>query len=345
MRLKKGKQFATTESIRDDFYHIHQKLSFHTLSVNLLITFGIMTLATFFCFLFREIGIHESNIIVAYILGVLIVAKQTEGYFYGIFASFIGVLAFNFFFTEPYYTLLTYGPDYPVTFAIMLIIAIITSTLTAKAKRETLISSMREQRTLLLYQINKSLIKVRNIHQITEVSGKSIAQLFDRTVVIATVDAKNQLSTPYIYALKNDGKPEIFESAQEMRAVTETFETGKAVGAGTDSFSDNKAYYQPIKGQNKILGVIGVSCFKQKNLSVDQINLLEAVATQISLTIERERVYEKQAKTKMDIESERLRSNLLRAISHDLRTPLTGILGATGTILDNDGVLDNKVKR
>ena len=313
--------------------------------VNLAITIGIMTLATLLSFLFRYIDFHESNIIVAYILGVLLVAKQTDGYFYGILASVDGVLTFNFFFTEPYYTFLTYRPDYPVTFVIMLIAAIITSTLTAKAKREARLSSLREKRTQILYQINKGLLKARSINLIAEIGGKDIAKLLNRSVVIATVNSSGDLGEPYIYAFNNDERADIFKSFLEIQAVSYTYKTGNPVGAGTSILSDSSAHYLPVKGQSGTLGVIGVSCFDRELLSNEQKTLFEAVTTQIALAIEREVLSEKQQKSKMDIERERLRGNLLRAMSHDLRTPLTGILGATATILDNDDVLDKKVKR
>jgi len=313
-------------------------------AMNFAVTIGIMALATLLSFLFRYIGFHESNIIVAYILGVLLAAKQTDGYFYGIVASIVGVLTFNFFFTEPYYTFATYRPDYPVTFAIMLIAAIITSTLTSKAKQEARLSFLREKRTQILYQISKSLLKVRNINQITEVGVKNIAKLLNRSVIIATINSANGLGEPYIYTFNKDERANIFKSFNEIQVISETFQTGNPSGAGTNVFVDSLAYYLPIKGQSGILGVVGVSCFEKKFLADEQKTLLEAVTTQIALAMERERLIEKQQKSKMEVERERLRGNLLRAMSHDLRTPLTGILGSTATILDNDEVLDKKVK-
>lgn len=334
------------DSLSDGEYYAPSKRHPVRLTIiNLAVTVGIMTSATLLSFFFRYIGFHESNIIVAYILGVLLVAKQTDDYFYGILASVIGVLTFNFFFTKPYYTFWAYRPDYPITFVIMLIAAIITSTLTAKAKNEAKLSSLREKRTRILYQINKSLLKVRSMNQIAEIGGEAISKLFSRSVIIVTVNSSDSLGEPYIYAFNNDERAAVFESFFEMQAISETFKTGDPVGAGTAVFADRAAYYLPVKGQNEILGVIGVSCFERQLLSDEQKILLEAVTTQIALAIERERLSERQQKSKMDMERERLRGNLLRAISHDLRTPLTGILGATATILDNDDILDNKVKR
>lgn len=88
--------------------------------LNVITTIIILVGVTFLAFFFKKIAFHESNIIIAYILGVLIVAKQTDGYIYGIIASILGVLTFNYFFTEPYFTFYVNRADYPVTFAVML---------------------------------------------------------------------------------------------------------------------------------------------------------------------------------------------------------------------------------
>lgn len=311
---------------------------------NLTITIVTMVGITLLSFFFRHIGFHESNIIVTYILGVLIVAKQTEGYFYGIVASILGVLVFNFFFTEPYYTFYVHRADYPVTFVIMLIAAMITSTLTVKVKREANLSQYREQKTQLLYQINKNLLQVRTMSQIAEVGGRDIGRLFNRSVLIATNNPSDSKEEPYIYSHEND-HGNLFKEDIGIEAISEVYKLGKPVGAGTTIFPDSLAYFFPIMGHGSVIGVVGISCDMNQCLSGEQITLLETVTTQIALAIEREHLWEKQQKSKMDVEKERIKGNLLRAISHDLRTPLTSILGATSTILDNDHLLDANVKK
>ena len=345
MKVNESDNLSLSDLGEVEYNNYKEPRTVRVIAGNFAITISIMTAATFLSFLFRYVDFHESNIVMAYLLGVLFVAKQTEGHLSGILASVIGVLTFNFFFTEPYYTFNAYRPDYPVTFAIMLIVAIITSALTSKVKRESRLASLREKRTQILYQINKALLKVRSINQIAEVGGRDLVKSFNRSVIIATVNSADDLGEPYIYPFNNDERADIFQSFIEMQAISETFKTGQAVGAGTGLFSDSHAYYLPIKGQSGSLGVIGVSCFNGLLLSEEQKNLLEAVTTQMALAMERERLSERQQKSKLDVERERLRGNLLRAISHDLRTPLTGILGATATILDNDAILDSRVKR
>lgn len=314
------------------------------IAVNSLKALAIMVLVTLLSLLFRYIGINESNIIVAYILGVLLVAKFTDGYFYGIFASVLGVLTFNFLFTEPYYNLSTYRPDYPITFSIMLVAAIITSTLTAKVKEAARGSFIREKRAQILYQISKSLLKARNLDQIAEISITNVARLFNRSVIITMVNSLGTLEEPHIYPFNNDKRISIFKSFNEEQAISMSFKTGKPVGVGTDKCFDSVAFYLPIKGQSGTLGVIGISCYDDRLLSDEQKVLLEAVITQIALAIEKELLSEQQQKSKIEVESERLKGNLLRATSHDLRTPLTGIMGSTATILENYDVLDKEVK-
>lgn len=331
-----------------DVMHENKENMFNKSDRNIVINFSITIITmigiTFLSFFFRYIGFHESNIIVTYILGVLIVAKQTEGYFYGIVASIVGVLVFNFFFTEPYYTFYVHRADYPVTFVIMLVAAMITSALTVKVKKEAMLSQSREQKTQLLYQINKNLLQVRTMSQIAEVGGRDIGQLFNRSVLIATSNPEKINEEPYIYVHNNEDDTLLIAEV-ELQAISETFNLGKPVGAGTDLFSKCLAYYFPIMGHGSVIGVVGIACFNGQYLSEEQILLLETVTTQIALAIERERLWEKQQKSKMDVEKERIKGNLLRAISHDLRTPLTSILGATSTILDNDHILAGEVKR
>ncbi|HEY0827197.1 MAG TPA: DUF4118 domain-containing protein, partial [Bacilli bacterium] len=318
----------------------HPKIKLMTM--NLLITLGILTLATLLAFIFRYVGVHESNIIIAYILGVLFVAKQTEGFIYGIVASIISVLTFNFFFTEPNYSFFTHSPDYVITFVTMLIAALITSTLTTKAKQEARLSFLREKRAKILYRISKSLLRVRSMKEIAEVGAKDIANLLNRSVIIATVHLSETLREPHIYAYNHDERTNVFKSFIE---ISKMFSTIHSKETSTEGIFDNFAYYVPIKGQSGILGVVGVSCVDNILLSDEHKTLLEAVTTQMALAMERERLSEEQQSSKIEVESEKLKGNLLRAMSHDLRTPLTGILGATATILDHDELLEKEVKR
>ncbi|WP_298838760.1 DUF4118 domain-containing protein [Clostridium sp.] len=308
-------------------------------------TIVIMTLFTMLSLIFRKIGFHESNVIIVFILGVLFVARNTEGYVYGVLAAIIGVLAFNFFFTIPYYSFLVYRSDYPVTFVVMLIAAIITSTLTSRVKTQVNISFVRENRMRILYKINNLLLTAKDKKQVVEFCGQNLIDMFNRTIMIAIVDINNNLNKPNIYLFNDQYDKKIFESVIEVEGAQKCFKTGKSVGVEAEIPKSSVGYYHPIMGQNKILGVIGIACFKENILSENEKILLQSVATQMALAIEREDLYEKKRQVNMEKDRERLRGNLLRSISHDLRTPLAGILGCISTISDNYDVLDNDTKK
>ncbi|MPQ30321.1 DUF4118 domain-containing protein [Clostridium estertheticum] len=312
---------------------------------NALETIVIMTLFTILSLIFRKIGFHESNVIIVFILGVLFVARNTEGYVYGVLAAIIGVLAFNYFFTIPYYSFLVYRSDYPVTFVVMLIAAIITSTLTTRVKTQVKISFVRENRMRILYKINNLLLTGKDKRQVVESCGNNLIDMFNRTIMIAIVDNKNVLQKSNIYLFNDKYNKDIFESGIEVEGAQRCFKTGKSVGIEAEIPIDSVGYYHPITGQNKILGVIGIACFEKNALSENEKILLQSVSTQMALAIEREDLYEKKRQINVEKDRERLRGNLLRSISHDLRTPLAGILGSVSTISDNYDVLDNDTKK
>ena len=295
-----------------------------------------MTIVTITSLLFRYFNFTESNIIMVYILGVLLVSRETDGYFYGICASVLGVLSFNFFFTKPFYTFIAHSREYPITFGVMLIIAIITSTLTTKVKREAEFSRIREKRTETLYNMSRNLLTTRNIDQIISTAAINIANMCGNNVVLYTMDDNNNLAEPYIYAVNDDSNIRLLLSENERKAAYEVFIKGLPIGV--------EVYYLPVIGRNKTLGVIGVDCH-ENGLSHEQKMLIDAIAVQIALSIEREIFSIKQQQSNMEMESERLRSNLLRAVSHDLKTPLTGIVGAASTILDSWENIDDDTKK
>lgn len=300
---------------------------------------GIMAASTLISTAFKSLGFHESNFIMTYNIGVLLVAYFTDGYFYGIMASIMGVLTFNYFFTEPYYTLVAYSPEYPVTFIIMLIVALITSTLTAQVKRESQRAETREKRIRILYQIEKDLLSVNSKPQLLTVAAKDIRGLFDASVLIYAADLNGDLNMRHV-----EGN-NVFQEEKEKAALLETFQSGMASGSGKELFSNCSAYYLPIGGPSGVLGVIGIAFPDKYILSESQKIFLDTISAQIALAMERERLYEKQQRTKMEIEKERLRGDLLRSVSHDLRTPLTSILGSVGTMVENYDVLNDDVKK
>jgi two-component system sensor histidine kinase KdpD len=321
------------------YYHGTPKSVFLTSLKNSGIMLGLIAAATFISFGLRALGFHESNFIMTYNLGILIIAYFTDGYMYGIIASILGMLTFNFFFTVPYYTLQAYSPEYPVTFIIMLIVALITSTLTARVKRESRLAESREKRINILYQIDKSLLSVKSKQQVFEVAARDIGELFDTSVLLYAPEKNSDSVLKHIYG------QDIFNTENDNKACIEAFQSGNPCGAGTELFPNCNAYYLPITGQSGVLAVVGIGFQSKSYLSEARKLFLDTIETQIALVLEREQLYESQHQTKLEIMRERLRGDLLRAVSHDLRTPLTGILGSASTMLTNYDSLNDGVKK
>ncbi|MEG0766695.1 MAG: DUF4118 domain-containing protein, partial [Clostridia bacterium] len=121
----------------------------------------VLTLATLLGLLFRTLGFSEANIIMVYILGVLITAIVTSHRIYSLISSVLSVMVFNFFFTEPFFTLLAYGKDYPVTFLIMFLSAFITGNLVTKIQRQATLSAQTAHRTKVLLETNQLLERAK----------------------------------------------------------------------------------------------------------------------------------------------------------------------------------------
>jgi two-component system sensor histidine kinase KdpD len=308
--------------------------------VDTLKTVGLLIAATLLCMLLRSWGIGEQNIIMVYILSVLIVARTTAGYAYSVIASILSVLAFNFFFTEPYYSFNAIQPGYPLTFFIMLLAAFITSALTVRVKTQAQLAVERERRTEVLYEINKKLLVTRGLDNITAVTNEYITKLFRRSVIIYTDDPGNH-STGVFKQSSSDPDSSFLLSEDERAVAHWVFVNQKYAGAGTDTLMGSKAFYMPISSQAKTLGVIGLSCIRGRLSQTNRL-FLHMLASQVAMALERQFLSDEQRRILVEAEKEKMRSNLLRAISHDLRTPLTSISGASSAILENGGLLDRQ---
>lgn len=315
---------------------VNCKISFKEAIISILIMF----ITTIISIILDGIGFSEANVIMIFILGVIIVHIETTGYTLGTICSTLGITIFNYFFTEPRYSLQFFDKSYLATFPIMLVVTFIIGTLTNKIQREARNSSAREKRTEALYRVSRKLLSATCTADVVVIGIKYISRLLERTVV-CYLAKENKLSTPFVYNIDTKEKDSIILDSKEETAAYWSFFNDKESGAGTNTFYGLKGYYMPLKSQGKILGVIGISCAKGI-LEPEQKFIFETVASQISIAIDREILSEIQENSKLEIESERLRSNLLRSISHDLRSPLAGIKGAVSTIIENGNLISKE---
>lgn len=303
-------------------------------------TLLIIVAATFISLILQALNISDQNIIMVYILSVLIISRVTVGYLYGVLASGLTVLVFNYFFTVPYYTLHAIQEGYPITFVIMLLVALITSALTVRIKTQARLAVEREHRTEVLYEINKKLLASRDFEETIELINAYMVKIFGRSAIFYSQDPEDHDSETFLQSAL-DGDAAFLKSESERAVAHWVFMNKKCAGAGSDTLMGAGAFYMPIVSRSRVLGVIGLSC---ANGVLNQNNrlFLRMIASQVEMALERHYLSNEQRRMLIESEKEKMRSNLLRGISHDLRTPLTGILGASSAILENGSIIDQE---
>jgi two-component system sensor histidine kinase KdpD len=297
---------------------------------------GVLIAATLVSCALRALGVGDHNIIMVYILGVLVISRYTEGYLYGCVSSVLAVLAFNFFFTEPYYTLNTIQPGYPITFLIMFLVSAIMSAMTVRMKAQIRLSIERERRTEVLYDFNKKLLVACDLGEIRSVVEDQLFAIFGKKIYLHADD-------PVTGENSKQGNSRQL-SANEQSVIHWVFANGKPAGTGTATLSLLSSFYAPVTGRDGTIGVIEVACETGRPLSRDNMAFVEIVSTLIAIALERQGLSDRQRTMELEAERERMRYDFLRGLSHDLRTPLTAILGASNVLLENGDILDSDAR-
>lgn len=301
----------------------------------------ITLLTTITSYILRYYGLRDDNILLVYTLGVLLVSVWANGYSVGVISSIINIVLLNYLFTKPLYTLSIDDPNYIITLFVFCVVGIITSTLTSRIKYQMEKYSKREQNTQMLYQISRNFIRLSSKEDIVNKAIDILSMALSKDIVCYIENKNTKTFDLYEKTLiKESINPLITED--EKAVASWVFNNKTLAGNSTDTLPGAKGFYIPIIGIKDTLGVIGVSCDK-KYLDNEDLSLIESVIAQMAIALDREELSEIQKQASLEIESERLRSNLLRAISHDLRTPLAGISGAVSTIIKNKDLIDESV--
>lgn len=298
-----------------------------------------MLICTAISMIFFHIKMFESNIVMIYLLGILLFSYLAEGYSYSLFSTICAVLLYNFFFTEPYYTLKVNNPAYFITFFIMFMVGFITSMLTIRVKMERQLVEDREEYISSLYYIEKKLLDVKSEEDLAKTSAEDISRQLNANIVVQFYNTTGDM------VCKNIQGEEIFNGDTDRSACLETYQSGSPCGHGTALFFDAKAYYKPILSQNGVLGVIGIALPGDSTLTYAQNTFIDVIIPQIAVVLERQNISKKQQIVQIEMQKERLRADMLRSISHDFRTPLAGIMGLASTARDNYDKISDEVRK
>src|SRR5262249_19905175 len=235
---------------------------------------------------------------------------------------------FDFIFVPPYYSFTVNDAQYFLTFGVMLAIGLLISTLTARVKEQLRASQEQERRTAALYRFTKQLSEITGVEFLVRAAGQQLTDICAGEVVIFLRRGKEAV------AIRFGENTEI--AKQQINAVVAQWvsDHDQVAGAGTDTLPNATALFVPLIGSQRTVGALGVRpTDAQRFLDPDQRRLLETCASLVALSIERDESVLEAQDAQLQVQTEQLRSSLLSSVSHDLRTPLAAIAGASSTLL------------
>ena len=308
---------------------------------NLAKTALILAVCSGVGFLFSSIGLAITNVVLIYILGVMGVALTTTGYVYSLLSSLLSVLVFNFFFTEPFYSLRS-SPDYLATFAVMFTAALLSSSLTSRIKAQSIQTANKAYQTEVLLSTSQLLQKVDDRRAILEVVQRQLSRLLEHSVLCYDSD----LDAPALCAIEQDGGFEGIDLAGERHVARWVRENAKHAGRTTRMFPEVKCLYMAVRSEGRVWAVIGIRADNSPPIDEYRKNLMISILDECALAVEKDHMTREKQRIEENARQESLRANLLRSISHDLRTPLTSISGNAAILVENQGRLsDESLKR
>lgn len=301
----------------------------------------VLLTATLIGYVFYILRFTEANIIAVYIFGVLVTSIITTSRLCGFVTSIVSVLVFNFFFTIPRFTFHFNDPDYPVTFTIMFMVAFLTGSLATKLKENAKQSAQAAFRTKILLETNQLLQKETDENAILRVTAGQLTKLLKRDIVIYPSVGKD-IGNPQIYYTEDGGEPKVITEKEKATAQW-VFRNNKHAGATTDTLANAKCLYLAVRSGSSVYGVVGISMDKIPLDSFENSVTL-SILGECALALENMKNAREKEEAAVMAKNEQLRANLLRAISHDLRTPLTSISGSAGNLMANYQKMDDETR-
>lgn len=301
----------------------------HVHITNTIKMFLILAVCTMISYIFFHLELRAENIMIVYLTGVLLVIIENKKFFWGVIASFLSIILFNFLFTTPRFSLAMDDANYLITIFIFLIVSFFVSTLTSKLQTTLQISKQKEEQTRILYENSRTFLQLSGLENSIMYGIETVYEILKLECIIylASDQADRILSEPYC-SRKMKHKKEIENASSAIWCYQNIIECGK----GTSFFYDSNWLYLPLQSPRQILGVAAIYIEEGSNHSR---LVMDTLLSQIALAIEKEELSMVQEKNLVEIEKEKLRNTLLRSISHDLRTPLTSISGSSSFIINS----------
>jgi len=306
-----------------------------TLSEN-LVRFGsaavlVLASAAIALTFYRPPDLSEESLIM---LGGVVMCALWLGRGPAVFATALAVLAFNFLFTEPRFTLYINDSGYLLTFGIMVLVGMIVGTLAAQTREQARAAWRRERHTAALYALSRELGASQDAREVAMAAARHVHDTLSADVVVAIAGGAKPVAGLDVLACA--GAPDWFDD-REKGVAQWAMDNAQQAGAGTQRLPASAGRYIPLIGTGGKVGLLGLRLVKDSPRDAaivdgERLVLLDAIASQTASALERVMLSDSQQAARLEAERERLRSALLSSVSHDLRTPLASITGAASTL-------------
>ncbi|MGE8175005.1 two-component system sensor histidine kinase KdpD [Pseudomonas fluorescens] len=262
--------------------------------------------------------LEQANIVMLFLLAVVAVAVRF-GRGPAIMAAFVSVGAFDFFFVAPRFSFAIADIQYLVTFSVMLVVALVIGQMTASLTYQARVAQRREDRMRGLYEMSRLLSAALLTEQVAEIGAQFLAAEFGARSALLVADDNNKLLPPMV----TGDAPQV-----DVAIAQWSYDKTEPAGYGTDTLPSSSTLYLPLSAPMRVRGVLAVQPRDTTRLAVpEQRRLLDTCASLLAISLERIHYINVAQDTTVQMESERLRNSLLSAISHDLRTPLSVMVG------------------
>ena len=278
-----------------------------------------------------------ADVVMVYLVGIILVSVRA-GYGPSLFAALLSVASLDFFCVPPVLSFAVSDLQHAMTFAVMLLVAVVMTTLTGRVRQHAIAATERERRTAALYAASRELASTRGSARLAAVAAHHMRQAFDATVAVFLPDAHKRL------ALVPTLEAEYRVDEKELPIAQWVYANTQSAGRGTETLSAAQALYLPLVASRGAVGVLAITPAADDRFLREERTLIDAFVSQAAVAIERATLAAEAERARLQTESERLRNTLLSSVSHDLRTPLAAITGAAA-VLREDGTTFSAVQR
>lgn len=249
---------------------------------------AIMALSTMAAYIFQWFRLSEANLIMVYMVGVLLSSYVADKKIYALYSALLSMLSFNFFFTEPYFSLKAYDKGSPVTFAMLFAVGFFMASMTRQLKAQTRESAKKAYRTEILLENSRKLRRCRTREEVWKQVAAQVGKLLNLSIIIYPVDKKGNLEEPMLFPRKGMGLPELKENVNgKERAVAQWAASNRhRAGTCTHTLPDANAMYLPVQSTEEVKGVMGILLEERRPVKDFEYGLLIAMLNETGVKLQ-----------------------------------------------------------